>query len=43
MDLVDHVEGNTVFLNVDAETVHQEWETVESSETDRDKGSMSSR
>ena len=29
MDLVERVEGNTVFLNCDAQTLKQEWETVE--------------
>jgi hypothetical protein len=42
MSFVDRVEGNTVFLNVDAETIQEEWETVESSEMDRDRTSMSS-
>jgi hypothetical protein len=37
MEFVDRVEGNTVFLNVDAETIQEEWETVESSEMDGDK------
>lgn len=41
MSFVDRIEGNTVFLNIDAETVQQEWETVESSEMDKD-GTMSS-
>jgi hypothetical protein len=41
VSFVDRVEGNTVFLNVDAETIQQEWETVASNETDRDR-SMSS-
>jgi hypothetical protein len=42
MDLVERVEGNTVFLNCDMETVQEEWETVESSEMDRDKSAISS-
>jgi hypothetical protein len=41
MDLVERVEGNTVFLNCDLETVHSEWETVEASSMDNDKNSMS--
>ncbi len=42
MDLVERVEGNTVFLNCDLDTVHSEWETVEASDVDRDSSSMSS-
>jgi hypothetical protein len=41
-NFVDRVEGNTVFLNVDAETIQQEWETVESSDRDGDRGTLSS-
>lgn len=37
-DLVERVEGNTVFLNCDLETVHSEGETVEAS----DRETMSS-
>jgi hypothetical protein len=29
LDMVERVEGNTVFLNCDADTVHEQWETVE--------------
>lgn len=42
MDLVERVEGNTVFLNCDLETVHSQWETVEASSMDNDRDSMSS-
>jgi hypothetical protein len=42
MDLVDRVEGNTVFLNCDLEKVHAEWETVEASSKDNDQAAMSS-
>jgi hypothetical protein len=42
LDFVDRVEGNTVFLNVDAETIQREWETVESSDRDGSRGSLSS-
>jgi hypothetical protein len=31
VDLVERIEGNTVFLNCDMETVQEEWETVEGS------------
>jgi hypothetical protein len=41
MSFVDRVEGNTVFLNVDAETIQQEWETVDASDRDNDRDSMS--
>ena len=41
VEFVDRVEGNTVFLNVDAETIQQEWETVEASDKDNDRESMS--
>lgn len=36
-DLVERVEGNTVFLSCDLETVHTEWETVEASPRDNDR------
>ena len=42
MDLVERVEGNTVFLNCAMETVQEEWETVESSEMARDESATSS-
>jgi hypothetical protein len=32
MSLVDKVEGNTVFLSCDQETLEEEWETVEPTE-----------
>jgi hypothetical protein len=36
LTLVERVEGNTVFLNVDEDTVYDQWETVEAdSELDR--------
>ncbi|MGL4610770.1 MAG: DUF2171 domain-containing protein [Trueperaceae bacterium] len=35
-DYIDRVEGNTVFLNVDAQTIQEEWETVDSSDKDMD-------
>jgi hypothetical protein len=41
-NLVDRVEGNTVFLNCDAETLHSEWETLEASDMDNNRGAMSS-
>jgi hypothetical protein len=41
-ELVDRVEGNTVFLSCDADTVHAEWETVEASGMDNDRSVMSS-
>ncbi len=41
MNLVERVEGNTVFLNCDLETVQTEWETVEASSLDGDRQAMS--
>jgi hypothetical protein len=31
-ELVERVEGNTVFLSCDLETVHTEWETVDAND-----------
>jgi hypothetical protein len=41
VDFIDRVEGNTVFLNVDAETIQQAWGTVEASDRDNNRKSMS--
>jgi hypothetical protein len=41
VSFVDRVEGNTVFLNVDAETIQQEWETLDASSRDNDRESTS--
>lgn len=43
VDLVDRIEGNTVFLNCDMETVYTEWETVDAGSRDNDREGVSSR
>jgi hypothetical protein len=42
LNFVERVEGNTVFLNVDAETIQQAWGTLDSNEKDRDRKDGSS-